>query len=989
MHTMAEVSNSLSTTQISELLSTESCHLVLETPPPEYVEKVSRYLASSCGHNEEDKGCGKPLDEDRDSGDSLFITQKPVPPPVRTRRRPHKDPTPSRDPEEDEDDSSSSEVTSDKKRPKRYRLPEYTFPFLNERKRKKTRRTIIFTQNTRLHNYTMGGFLKCVQKMWKGIQRRDDVELLPTVDKDGEDISPLTEEEDEASCNDDIKVVEKNLFVLPLKTKRRKQTRGNQPTKKRKEQKTKSTDTRQKASQEKGGETSQMIQESSDDKECSCQVEAEKKTKNNKLAGGNENFINRSEILMTERLLTKDEKKQKTRGEGLLSKKGEEKSLKEMELQTEVLHVDDNPHPAEDETSDTSTNISSHEMWAKKRKEDKGDHVETSLNMEVDGIPSSSQENRVASPVSKTSVELERNRKRSNDVGGQEHEKRDTSDSERKKRKKSKTAAENVTNVESDLRAEEGTSLVSSSAENGGKKRKIRKANEEDKELNSSFVSESLNDNAEVVRKKKKKKEEVSIVEEEENGFSAPLEVSKSSFVKRKKHKKKSSFRDGEEAVAMSSLNSDVALTESTEMSQKRRKKKKEKKKFAEDMDNLYSAEEKEKDGNKDERQKTEESLDNRNAEEGVKKKKKKKFAEDMDNLYGAEEKEKDWNKDDMQKTEESLDNQNAEEGFKKKKKKKKKKYAEDMDNLHSAEQKEKDGNKDDRQKTEESLDNQNAEEGVKKKKKKKKKISENTLAPSIVSVSVQEKEVSSSFLCAEAESSPSVEVSAGERVVNTGNQGTESEEISQNMDDLNHGDKKKKSKKKMLEMQNVDEHSFQVPNTTCLVKRKHTGNESELMTQMESLESAEDAGIFSPDEAVVMKKKKKKKKKGKDEDGHVMQKSPSAETLSVQKQASSALEPLENKSLNDITDKKKAKTTDIELFKVKSFIEPAGSELKDGTKRKKKIESDEQKVPSSPSLSDTSLLQSETSLDRSIKKQHRKTKRKLYNSNDGFFSGV
>lgn len=41
---------------------------------------------------------------------------------------------------------------------------------------------------------TMGGFFKCVREQWQGYQRGEDVvSSLPTVDTEGEDISPLSE----------------------------------------------------------------------------------------------------------------------------------------------------------------------------------------------------------------------------------------------------------------------------------------------------------------------------------------------------------------------------------------------------------------------------------------------------------------------------------------------------------------------------------------------------------------------------------------------------------------------------------------------------------------------------------------------------------------------------------------------------------------------------------------------------------------------------
>ncbi|XP_022601674.1 uncharacterized protein LOC111222277 isoform X2 [Seriola dumerili] len=62
-------------------------------------------------------------------------------------------------------------------------------------------------QSAALHNYAMGGFLRCVRELWQSYQGGDDVQSsLPTVDMDGENIPPLSEEE-ESSESEDIKVV--------------------------------------------------------------------------------------------------------------------------------------------------------------------------------------------------------------------------------------------------------------------------------------------------------------------------------------------------------------------------------------------------------------------------------------------------------------------------------------------------------------------------------------------------------------------------------------------------------------------------------------------------------------------------------------------------------------------------------------------------------------------------------------------------------------
>lgn len=65
---MAGVHTSLALTQsdaIAEVISAESCHLVQETLPPEYVEKLSRYFGSSADQSTLDKVSHEPAEADR------------------------------------------------------------------------------------------------------------------------------------------------------------------------------------------------------------------------------------------------------------------------------------------------------------------------------------------------------------------------------------------------------------------------------------------------------------------------------------------------------------------------------------------------------------------------------------------------------------------------------------------------------------------------------------------------------------------------------------------------------------------------------------------------------------------------------------------------------------------------------------------------------------------------------------------------------------
>lgn len=67
-HAMAAVHNSLisqSDAIVDGILSAEGCHIVLEMSPPDYVEKISRYLESSVGQNKQDLVSNEPAEEER------------------------------------------------------------------------------------------------------------------------------------------------------------------------------------------------------------------------------------------------------------------------------------------------------------------------------------------------------------------------------------------------------------------------------------------------------------------------------------------------------------------------------------------------------------------------------------------------------------------------------------------------------------------------------------------------------------------------------------------------------------------------------------------------------------------------------------------------------------------------------------------------------------------------------------------------------------
>ncbi|TMS14428.1 hypothetical protein E3U43_022908 [Larimichthys crocea] len=157
-----------------------------------------------------------------DSGDSLFITQTAVPEAVRAGRR-HRRRQPDSTSSSSESDAplssshrKSKKFTMDKETRIKYkkkplsksRLPTYSFPFLEGSPQMSRSSMLPVQQNTRLHNSLMGGFFECVREQWQGFLLTSfAASSLPTVDKEGQYIHPLTEDEEERSEDEDFKVV--------------------------------------------------------------------------------------------------------------------------------------------------------------------------------------------------------------------------------------------------------------------------------------------------------------------------------------------------------------------------------------------------------------------------------------------------------------------------------------------------------------------------------------------------------------------------------------------------------------------------------------------------------------------------------------------------------------------------------------------------------------------------------------------------------------
>ncbi|XP_063344295.1 trichohyalin-like [Pelmatolapia mariae] len=217
---------------VAEVAAADPSDFVLETFPPEYVDRISRFIESSSvlcsSQNREDNAAeGEPAEADSDSADSLFITQKPVPEAVRSGRRKRRSLrsglTSPREREESEDDSSPSASPQDtrskkrKKKETKLRMPKYSFPFLKDKMPKAKGIFLSEVQNTRLHYSSMGAFFDCIRKMQQSYQTVEDLESnLPAIDVNGECISPISEGEENLG-DEDMKVVAKKHFVIPSK----------------------------------------------------------------------------------------------------------------------------------------------------------------------------------------------------------------------------------------------------------------------------------------------------------------------------------------------------------------------------------------------------------------------------------------------------------------------------------------------------------------------------------------------------------------------------------------------------------------------------------------------------------------------------------------------------------------------------------------------------------------------------------------------------
>ncbi|XP_023274050.1 trichohyalin-like [Seriola lalandi dorsalis] len=866
------------TDAIVEALSAESCHIVLETSPPDYVEKISRYLESSVGHGGQDAGPNDPAEEESDSGDSLFITQKPVPEAVRSRRRCRynlkSDSSPARDLEESGDDLSSSDSHEEsraakRRQAKRIRPPKFSFPFLTDRKSKHRSTQLCARQSTALHNYAMGGFLRCVRELWQSYQQEDDVQSsLPTVDMDGENIPPLSEEE-ERSESEDIKVVERKCFVAPSKSKCSQPwytpgKRDFEVKRQRSSQRVRQEGTSQDRQRKKlhkilaKRSTSRVTAPSSDtessdngdpshrvlteretsDKHVTCDRSIAAKTR---LTGGNKEILPQekeseeelcgdSDATMCEAL------ERGSPRENTLN--GREPCPNVTEPPADVFYTDGLSETGQEEDEPESQSLlqslpdlisdtNNDKTRVKNKKKAKGDddsveggrgqshkepeglHAAASVTVEEEETPSPSEDHPAEPPASQSSDQTqlsEDNPSHDDIIPRQEERLSPDSKQMKKKKRKKKKAADNI-------RVEEDGNLKSD----------VRSENDS----LFSVTCNMVNDGKEEKKKKKKKKKERSVEQ------LIPLNEDETGRKKKKMKKEKLivNMEEYEEEEALASdrpLSSERPLEEKEnsdaprETLEKKRKKQKKKQLSASHEEAEVGV-----DSGADMSSNNDVTLEG-STRQSVKKKKRRESIFEGEDISSTPDKNKKVNDaENPQKTDEVPDDQDAELVSKKKKKKRKRESICQGEDISSTPDKNKKlNNAGNCQKTDEGPDDQDTELVSKKKKKKKnneminRNVSEDAVTQSDDSVSVRKKEKkrTSSFLAADAEekeaqthddkTSVAAHVWGAERPgVSAGEFQTESAEIAGNLETSNDGVRKKKRKRKMSMVQeNVEE---------------------------------------------------------------------------------------------------------------------------------------------------------------------------------------
>ncbi|XP_053297198.1 claspin [Pleuronectes platessa] len=779
--TMKGVRKTLEFSQSSGLVeapSPESVHLAVETSPPDYVNEISRYLAAQSTQDQVSEA-------ESDSGDSLFITQKPASEAEsaisKRSNSPRSLPASIRQlEEEDSSSSSSSSSEGNSKTAKRKRgtrrkiikLPLYSFPFLSENRH---RALLSVQHNTALHYNAMGGFFKCVKELQRGRHGGDGLpSCVRTVDEEGGSISPLSEDEEEGSESVDCKVVERNRLVfVPSKTKRsqpqksletrgsnvnhheRNASKGQEASQGR--QKTMQHQKPAKASTSMStGLLSQTEDSDGEGPSQSILAHSETPTRKRGVTRGNEKYIQGKEsekevcddsdatycdpLELQGSPKLQDTVKDREASLNVTEPPADDfvaddlSQMEQAENQPESKSLPQSPPEAASGTGNES--VSDETMVRKERKGDDesrgqsqedpgGPQAATSVEVEAGETPSLTEDNRAEPPATQTCDELE-----------------------------------NLSHDDVIAREEERHIPVSQPSltqhmVNGGEeeKKKGKSVVEDEEQLKASVVSEPLKDDGEILTNNKKGKEE-QIVNAEEHGEALKMTsdlplTSGRQFEetgdcleniestqeklepilekKRLKHEKKRPSADQEDTEveakddADSSLSNDVTTETSTV---KKKKKKKKRESISEGVDISCISEV------DDHFQKTKEGSDDRAPESVMKKKKKKResISEDVDISCTFNQNEKVDDADHSNKTKEGSEETDAEPVTKKKKKKKKKKRespSEDVDVYCTPDKKVKVDDADHSQKTKGGSDDRAPESVMKKKKKKRESISE------------------------------------------------------------------------------------------------------------------------------------------------------------------------------------------------------------------------------------------------------------------------
>ncbi|XP_061596053.1 uncharacterized protein LOC133459784 [Cololabis saira] len=271
------------------------------------MEQISHCLKSSEGQSGKDGVSEGPDEAHSDSGDSIFITQLPVPAAVRRKRQRAQDSQSEFSSSggtafyEDETSPSNSNTEhssyKQKKKKEKKRPPTYRFSFLNKTE---GQGSVALTplQNKRLHNYAMRGFFNCVELLERERRGENQMSSLPTVDMDRDCITPISEEEDKEDRleDGDFKIVGRKQFAVPLKPKISR--RSCNPRKNEGRQQTSTSSTAGWASKEKQRSTIWKVRritlssdsESSDDGEVLAPTGTPRKKKFLKIGKKNINF---------------------------------------------------------------------------------------------------------------------------------------------------------------------------------------------------------------------------------------------------------------------------------------------------------------------------------------------------------------------------------------------------------------------------------------------------------------------------------------------------------------------------------------------------------------------------------------------------------------------------------------------------------------------------------------------------------------------------